>query len=59
MASIVDYEKMVGSSVLEEARHLNSKLNAGIGHGGDMPPLSAKLVLFLEDLLKGSQVLVN
>lgn len=59
MASIVDDEKMVGSGVLEEARHLNPKLNAGIGHGGNMPSLSAKLVLLLEDLLEGGQVLVN
>jgi hypothetical protein len=59
MASIIYDEQMIWLCLVEKGIHLNAELAAWIGDRGYGPSLGAEIVLVLEELLEGVEVLVN
>lgn len=58
VASIVDDQQMVASSMIHEGGHLDTKFDAGVWHGGYRPLVGMVVVFLAEDLFERDELVL-
>lgn len=59
MSSIINYQQVVGSRILEKRGHADTDFYARVGNVGYVPSFGAVIIPFVEDLLEQAQVFLD